>query len=353
MTTKLTLAQRLQRFIAIGIGKLPPAILAPIAGAPTNQAGDTMAPEIAVLMKAIAAGTDYSDHDALTARAMVDQDTAIFADVVPSLRVVEKVDLPGGLHAVRFRSAENPVGLLLYFHGGGFVLGDVQSYDVPARLLASHSGLDVLAVDYRLAPEYPYPAAHEDALTAWEYAVDRAPGWGIDPDRIAVGGDSAGGSVAAVLAQTLRDRGDARQPALQALLYPSTDLAAQYDSVREFADSPALSAKQIGWFLDQYAPADVDRTHPRISPLRAASFDGLPPAVVTVAGFDPLRDEGVAYAQRLADAGVQVRLLREDRLVHGFISFTALSKTSAAATERFGQAVGQCLRSVTSHGTPS
>ncbi|MGV9866688.1 alpha/beta hydrolase [Rhodococcus koreensis] len=340
-TGELTSSQKVIRRIAILIGKTPPAVLNVLAGAPTNNAGARMAPEIALLMKATAAGPDYSDHDPVDARAMTDADIATFADELPPLDLVEEFELPGGLAATRYRASTTPQGLLVYFHGGGFVLGNRASYDAPARLLAIHSGLDVLSVEYRLAPSHPFPAAVDDALAAWEFAVERAPEWGIDRARIVVGGDSAGGNIAAVLAQQLR--GSDVRPAAQALLYPATDFSASYPSHTEFADSPALSAKQIGWFLGHYIPQGTDRSNPRLSPIQAKDLSGLPPAVVTVAGFDPLRDEGTAYANRLADAGVPTRLLREDGLVHGFISFTAISPSSRDATVRFANAITEVL----------
>lgn len=340
----LTAEQRITRTIAVLLSKAPSRLLRALGGTPTNRAGNVMAPDIALLMKATAAGPDYSDHGPEQAREMVDTDSATFADVLPALNLVEELDLPGGLSATRYRPTANSTGLILYFHGGGFVVGNRESYDAPARFLAVHTGLDVLSVEYRLAPEFPFPAQNDDALTAWDYAVRQAPEWNIDPHLIVVAGDSAGGTIAAVLAQRLR--GNDIQPAAQALLYPATDFSTKRPSHAEFADSPALSAKQIDWFLEHYIPACTDRTDPRLSPLCADDLSGLPPAVVLTAGFDPLRDEGDAYANRLAAQGVLTKLLREDGQVHGFISFTAVSKTSAEATKRFAAAVVEALKSV-------
>ncbi|MFD6453705.1 alpha/beta hydrolase [Nocardia sp. NPDC060220] len=341
---ELTTSQKLIRSLAILLGKTPPALLNLVAGAPTNRAGARMAPEIALLMTATAAGPDYSDHDPARARAMTDADTATFAEKCPPLHLVEELELSGGLTATRYRASATSTGLLVYFHGGGFVLGSRASYDAPARLLAIHSGLDVLSVEYRLAPEHPFPAPIEDALVAWDFAVERAPGWDIDPTCIAVGGDSAGANIATVLAQQLRGR--AVRPAVQALLYPATDFSTSYESHTEFADSPALSAKQIAWFRDNYIPAGIDRADPRLSPMRADDLSGLPPAVIAVAGFDPLRDEATAYANRLADEGVPTRLLREERLVHGYVSFTAISPTSREATVRFAETIADVMEAI-------
>ncbi|MEV6213335.1 alpha/beta hydrolase [Nocardia sp. NPDC051833] len=333
-----SLSQRLIRCATILCGRTPAAILNLFADAPTNKAGSRMAPEIALLMKAMADGPDYSDHEPVRAREMPDADSATLAEVLPPLYLVEDLELPGGLAATRYRASAESAGLLVYFHGGGFVLGNRTGYDAPARRLAIHSGLDVLAVEYR---EHPFPAPLEDALTAWDFAVALAPAWGIPATRVAVGGDSAGANIATVLASRLRGR--AVVPAAQALLYPVTDLSVFYDSHREFSDSPALSVKQIGWFVDHYLPPGIERHDPRVSPMQAQDLSGLPPAVVAVAGFDPLRDEGIDYAERLAAEGVPTRLLREEKLVHGFISFTAFSRTSRAATVRFAEAIAEVM----------
>ncbi|WP_343232190.1 alpha/beta hydrolase [Mycolicibacterium sp. CBMA 361] len=186
-----------------------------------------------------------------------------------------------------------------------------------------------------------YPAPHHDALVAWEYAVAHAESWGIPVDRIVVAGDSAGGNIAAVLAQKLR--GSAQQPALQVLIYPATDLAGSRASNQEFAESPALSAKQIAWFLDQYLPPDIDRADPHVSPLFADDLTGLPPAIVTVGGFDPLRDDGLAYAARLTDSGVPTEVIREPGLVHGYLGLTALSTTSRDAVLRIASGIVRAM----------
>ncbi|MFC7447152.1 alpha/beta hydrolase [Rhodococcus daqingensis] len=342
---ELTGSQRIARSIGVGLGKLPPNILRILSGgSQTNQAGNVMAPEIGLLMKMAAAGPDFSDQPAARARESVDAETATFAANIPSLNLVQHVTIKAGLRAVRYRATDSSKGLLLYFHGGGFVFGNCAAYDSPARLLAVHTGLDVLSVDYRLAPDHPFPAPIDDAFAAWEYAVAQSVDWGVDPHRIVVAGDSAGGNIAAVLAQQLRYE-DVR-PAVQALLYPTVDFAGEYRSQIEFADSPALTRKQIDWFQDQYIPAGADRRDPRLSPSCADDVSGLPSIVITVAGFDPLRDEAVAYAERLSDAGVPTRLLREDGLVHGFVSFTAISKTSLRASVRFAEAITEALADV-------
>jgi acetyl esterase len=234
-------------------------------------------------------------------------------------------DAPGGPHP-----------LLVFLHGGGFVIGDLQTHDQACRLLARHAGVQVLSVDYRLAPEHAFPAAAEDAWAAVSWAAENAERLGADPARLAVGGDSAGGNLSAVVAQrAARSGGPAL--ALQLLFYPATDRAGSYPSLDLFADGFFLTRDEIDWFHRNYS-LGVDPLDPRLSPLRAADLSGQAPALVVTAGFDPLRDEGEAYAAALTEAGNLVRLRREGGLVHGFINMVDLSTVArtaliAAATE--------------------
>ncbi|ANZ20834.1 esterase [Streptomyces noursei ATCC 11455] len=341
-TSALSFAQRLRRAVGILPGRIPPAVLRRLVRVPVNADGEQMAPEIALLMSAAAKADDYSALAPRHAREVTDAEAVLFGDRIPPLPVEEDLEVPGGLRATRHSAGGSPSGLILFFHGGGFVLGSRAGYAPVARLLARRTGADVLSVDYRLAPEHPFPAAHEDAMAAWEFAVDQAPRWGVDSRRIVVAGDSAGGNLAAVLCQQLRGR--AMRPSLQVLIYPAVDLSVKRPSYKEFADSPALTAKQIRWFTDHYLPPGTDVTDPRVSPL-LGDLAGLPPAVVSVAGFDPLRDEGLEYTTRLLGNGVPTQVLREGGLVHGFIGFTALSRTSRAATERIAAAIARSLPS--------
>lgn len=338
---KISAGDWLQRQLMVGLGRLPGSVLKRLGKVPVNAAGEVMAPEIALLMAAMAKAPDFSDLSPEGARDAEVKDAAVFGERPLPMSAVENLALPGGLAATRYRPAASSRGLVVFFHGGGFVLGSRATYDGPLRLLAHHAGVDVLSVEYRLAPEHRFPAPLEDATTAWEYAVAQAPGWGIPVDRIVIAGDSAGANIAAVLAQKLR--GSEPQPAAQVLVYPVTDLSATRPSHEEFQDSPALTAKQIAWFVDHYVPGREDRTDPRASPLLAEDLTGLPPAVVTVAGFDPLRDDGVAYAEGLKESGVPTRLLREPGLVHGYLSLTALSPTSRDATVRVAEAIAQAI----------
>ncbi|GAA1960206.1 alpha/beta hydrolase [Kitasatospora viridis] len=228
-------------------------------------------------------------------------------------------------------TAEEPSGLLVFFHGGGWVIGSRVGYDNTARFLARHAGVRVLSVEYRLAPEHVFPAAVDDALAAFDFAHANAAELGVDPARIAVGGDSAGGNLAAVVAQQTVARGGP-SPAFQLLFYPATDASRWRRSRELFGDGFFLTSDNMDWFGDHYAPPGVDRTDPRISPLLGEDLTGLPPAYIATAGFDPLRDEGEAYAERLREAGVSVALSRQADLIHGYISYLGIGHRFREAT---------------------
>ena len=228
---------------------------------------------------------------------------------------------PGGAIPIRLYRplglpSDHPVPLLVYFHGGGWVLGDIETGDAFCASLADRIGIAVAAVDYRLAPENPFPAAVEDSVAALDWLVANAAGLILRADRVAVAGDSAGGTLAAVCALHARDRGG---PALRAqiLLYPVTDLAMISDSYRRNANGYMLTADTMRWFIEQYL-AGADENDWRASPLRVERVDGVAPALIVTCGFDPLCDEGAAYAARLAAANVPTRHLPYPRQVHGF-----------------------------------
>ncbi|WP_298181836.1 alpha/beta hydrolase [Saccharomonospora sp.] len=216
-------------------------------------------------------------------------------------------------------------GMLVFYHGGGWVVGSRRSHDNTARFLAKHAGVRVLSVEYRLAPEHPFPAAQEDALSAFDFAYKKAEDFGADPRRVAVGGDSAGGNLAAATAQVTTQRGGPA-PAFQLLLYPAVDATERRRSRELFSDGFFLTDEHMTWFIDHYAPEGVDRADPRLSPLLTEDVSGLPPAYIATAGFDPLRDEGEAYAAKLADAGVPVALSRQSDLIHGYANFLGIGK---------------------------
>jgi acetyl esterase len=216
---------------------------------------------------------------------------------------------------------------LVFFHGGGFCLGSIESHDGICRALATRAKVVVLSVDYRLAPEHPFPAAADDCVAVTRWILDHASDSRLDPGSIAVGGDSAGGNLAAVVSQTLR--GAPRSPAFQLLLYPATDATRREASHRHFRDGLMLTKDNIDWFMQSYFPTPESMLDPRGSPLLAKDLSGLPPALVLTAGFDPLRDEGRAYAERMRVAGVPVEYVCSEGSVHGFANTAGVLRESA------------------------
>jgi len=232
---------------------------------------------------------------------------------------------------------------LMYFHGGGWVIGDLDTHDVLCRQLTAWAGITVVNVDYRLAPEHKFPAAADDAWAATRWAVARASELGLDASRLAVGGDSAGGNLAAVVALQARDAG-APDIKLQVLVYPVTDVAAESRSYQDFSEGYMLTRESMRWFTAHYLAASGQATDWRVSPLRAASHAGLPPALVVTAGFDPLRDEGAAYAAKLQQAGVLVDYVCYGGMVHGFAGMGKLIETGNRAVAHTAATLKQTLR---------
>ena len=249
------------------------------------------------------------------------------------------VELPARLYRPRTDAA---LPCVVYLHGGGWVLGDLDSQDATCRRLANIADAAVLAVGYRLAPEHPYPMALDDAVTALDQVWRDGDALGADPGAIAVAGSSAGANIAA--AATLRWRDEGR-PALaaQLLLYPPTDPLLASASVTENAEGYYLTAEDMQGFVEAYLPDPESRTLPYAGPLHADNLAGLPPAVVTTAGFDPLRDEGVEYVARLRGAGVPVTHLHYPDLIHGYFGFAALVAAAARAREEVLGAFAQLL----------
>lgn len=262
-----------------------------------------------------------------------------------ALQSVEDRKIPGpqGKIPIRIYTAEvtgmRPV--IVYYHGGGWVIGGIETHDTVARYLSKASGGIVVSVDYRLAPENPFPAALEDAYAALQWVSENAMSFGGDPTRIAVAGDSAGGNLAAVV--SLRSRDDnGPQIRCQALVYPVTNLASfDTESYNNFATGFFLTKEEMKWFRSHYLPKQEDWVDPYASPLLARDHSHLPPAVVITAQFDPLRDEGEAYAEKLRQAGVPVELIRYDGMIHGFVSFVGIVGQAEDALDRIAARVIQ------------
>ncbi len=232
--------------------------------------------------------------------------------------------------------------LLVYLHGGGWVTGSLNSHEAVCRFLASGAGVRVLAVDYRLAPEHPFPAAVLDAVAAYRYACSHADELGADPSAIALGGDSAGANLAAVAAH-LAVRSGEPVPAFLLLFYPPCDAVNRTASRDLFAEGFLLTDADIVWFRDHYLPAERDHGDPRASILLADDLTGMPPTYLVTAGFDPIRDEGEEFGRRLAEAGVPVVVRRQGDLVHGFVNMLGLSQRCREAVAEAAEALRAAL----------
>jgi acetyl esterase/lipase len=261
---------------------------------------------------------------------------------LPQPAAVADLEIPtaaGAIPARVYRPARTPTASLVYFHAGGWVAGDLYTHDRLARTLAIELEAVVVSVDYRRPPEAPFPDTFDDCYAATQWAAGNLGKLGGDPGRLGVGGDSAGGNLAAAVALACRERGP--QLAAQLLIYPATDLVGCYGSEPDNAKYPSRAENASGYFLTleamcffarSYVPRDA--TDPRASPMRAATFEGLPPAVICTAEFDPLRDEGEAYAMSLLRAGVRVCYFREPGMIHGYFGMGAASPAADAARRR-------------------
>ncbi len=232
--------------------------------------------------------------------------------------------------------------LLVWFHGGGWVVGDLETADPTARDLCARSEIPVASVDYPLAPERPFPGPPEACYQVVRWLADHASEVGVDASRLAVGGDSAGGNLAAVCALLARDRGGPPL-AFQLLVYPATDCLGSYPSVRQNGEGYLLTADAMAWFAAKYLPDGCDPKDPAASPIYAADLAGLPPALVITAQYDPLRDEGEAYAKRMEQVGVPVTASRYDGMVHGFFGMTAVVESAQKAMAEAAGALRSAL----------
>jgi acetyl esterase len=319
---------------------LPPRLLRRLFGPAVEVDGQTLAPDIQALlgMAKLAASESFTAGVPVeTARRNRLLEAEVVAERPPQpMARVEEIEIPGPAGAIaarRYVPQGVPAGsapLLVYFHGGGWVIGDLDTHDAPCRFLAANSGVQLLAIDYRLAPEHPFPAAAEDAFAAYAWASASAAELGCDPARIAVVGDSAGANLAAVASLQARDAG-LQLPAMQLLIYPVIVADEVLPSRRTFGEGYLLSRPDMDFFEDHYLPKSVDRSDPRVSILRAEDLSGLPPTYLAIAGFDPLRDEGVAFAEHLREAGVPVSLRLHPGLVHTFANLTAICPTARQA----------------------
>ena len=327
----------------------PERVLSLLRVAPVrSDTGATLDLQLQVLV-AVAHRIGHPDVNQLTpeqARAQMRMDArGVAPDPVP-LAHTEDLTFPGPQTRLRARlyaanSRPNQPGIV-YFHGGGWVVGDIESHDASCRVLAHRARCSVVSVEYRLAPEHPFPAAVLDADAAFRWVVEHAVELGLDPSRIGVAGDSAGGNLAAVVCLRARDAGTP-VPAIAVLIYPGTDMTMSRPSQRTFERGFFLERPQIEWYRGHYVKDPDDWTNPDASPIFARNVAGLPRTLLVTAGFDPLRDEGRDYAKRLEDAGVAVTYCCYDQLLHGFKTMAGASRAAAAASDEIADYVRNAL----------
>jgi acetyl esterase len=275
------------------------------------------------------------------------EEPAFFREMVgagPDVALVRDIEIPGPGGAIPARVYEpvpEPVGTVVYYHGGGWVLGDLDDFDAVCRALAVAASARLVSVDYRLAPEHRFPAAADDAFAALAWVAERYPG-----DPLVVAGDSAGGNLAAVSALRSRDAGGP-EIVLQVLVYPVVDCDPTRPSYAQCAETNfIINAAEMAWFWDHYVPDAGERVHPHASPIRAGSLEGLPPAYVVIAEHDPLRDEGLAYAAALEAASVPVTVARYEDQIHGFFVLVNLMESADRAVEEAGAAIRGAVAAV-------
>jgi acetyl esterase len=262
-----------------------------------------------------------------------------------------EVAVAGGIVPLRVYTpaGQAPLPAVVYFHGGGFVCGGLDTIDAPLRALANRSGCAVVSVGYRLAPEHRFPTAHEDAYAATEWVAANADGLGVDADRLAVAGDSCGGNLATSVALMARERGGP-DLVFQALVYPMLDPACDSASQHEFGEGFLFTRADLQWFWRHYLSGPEDAVDPLAAPLLARRLEGLPPALIVTAEYDPLRDEGEAHADRLAEAGVPVTAKRYDGLIHACFQMGGVIDRSRSVIDDVARALRTGLRV---DGTPA
>ncbi|MET0650449.1 MAG: alpha/beta hydrolase [Pyrinomonadaceae bacterium] len=336
--TSITRAERMQGAAARSLGRLPARVQLRLSGRPQVEVdGQRLDPCLQLIGALSRRRVRYGlcEPDPATARLRFRREVLIFGGPKTRVGHVRDLEIEGAAGRLRARhyappSTDGSRDLLVYLHGGGFVIGDLETHDEPCRVLCLHARTHVLSVEYRLAPEHPFPAGLNDAVSALRWAQANAEQFGAHPSRVSIGGDSAGGNLATVAARLSKDE---RPPAAQLLVYPATDAAGEERASKKlFGRGYFLARTDCDTFLSHYTSGTGVRDNdPRLSPLRAPDLSGLAPALVATAGFDYLRDEGDAYAQRLKEARVGVVLQRFPSLAHGFVNMTGVCPAAAAA----------------------
>lgn len=331
-------SDRLVRAGVTALGALPEAVLHRLAGPQRVVDGQRLEPEVQAALGILnrLPGESFEKLPLAQGRRQIDVQAWQFGGRPEPVAQLQDLLIPGAdgpiparLYRPRPAPSGDPAPLAVYFHGGGFVLGSITSHEPICRFLTHHAGVAVLSVGYRLAAEHPFPAGHEDAIAAFAWASTHTEQLGLAP-RVAVVGDSAGGNLAASVSLAARDRG-LPLPAGQLLLSPWLDLASRRSSRTLFAERYFLSSAQLDWYAAHLLPDPALATDPRVSPLHAADLSGLPPTVISHAGFDPLRDESRDFAQRLQAAGVEVGVNFQQGHVHPFSNVLGVGRTGRRA----------------------
>ena len=341
MTHAPSLGERVQRGVVRGIARLPAPLQRLLAGGRAVVVdGQTLDAQLQFVesmrkRRGMVGLTGRGEiRDWPRARRRFTREAVVFAGPLTPVHATRDftIPAPGGTLRVRHYAppATDPRPLLVFLHGGGFVFGDLESHDQPARVLCAEGGMHVLSVEYRLAPEHPFPAALEDTLAALRWAQGNAAALGADAARVTIGGDSAGANLATVAARIATREG--RPPLAQLLVYPPTDAVTRRPSQDLFGEGYILTSADRAMFTRHYTPGGGLGADERVSPLFATELAGQPPAMVVTAGFDLLRDEGEAYAAALERAGTPTRLRRYRSLGHGFINLGGVCPTARRAT---------------------
>jgi acetyl esterase/lipase len=333
-----------QKFILKALMSLPSPVLRAMSGGGTvYRGGRTLDPRFQFLASAAARMPSMTTLSPDEARAASAKGLAAMSGPAePGVRneslSIDGQDGPIRLRAYRPADQDGAAPLIVFAHFGGGVIGDLETCHAFCGILARIARTAVLSVDYRLAPDHRFPAGLDDVLAAFRWGRDNAARFGALPGTAAIGGDSMGGNFAAVVAQEMQRTGEA-QPALQLLIYPAVDVASETPSMTTYADAYPLSRPIMDWFMGHYIGADADPADPRLSPDRTADLSGLAPAVVVTAGFDPLVDQGEAYAKRLIAAGVATTYRCYDSLAHGFTAFTGAVPAADVACREIARLV--------------
>jgi acetyl esterase len=327
---RLSLRARAETVFGRAFLGMPDPVLRRIAGSVVERDGRTLDVQAQTTLRAAAlSGRKPSWKMSVEeARADIDLSGGQLGPRPRGVTVTERTFAGRKARVYSTRESRTGGGAIVFLHGGGFVIGSLDSHDAPCRQIAAQTPCTVISIDYRLAPEHPFPAGADDATAAFRAVVREASALGIDEKRIAIGGDSAGGNLSAVVALDTRD--DATRPCFQLLIYPAVDLTHSFPSIDIFAEGFLLEKATILWFMKHYLGGS-DPKHPRASPWFAKSLAGLPPALVVTAGFDPLRDEGDAYAKRMAEEGVKVEHRSYAGLFHGFWNTSGVIRAARKA----------------------